>query len=207
MKSLSLLGVLLLSPAVLQAQTLAIPSSNAAETSANSVQRTYSTTETAAETMQKKETSPEYVVKNFNQNLQNNDDKKYDNSQQKAYSFKIINGEIVPDNRRSILISYEDYKINRSFDNWMRCSMRIYVLNDLTEKINNFSFKLHWPEISTTVQMNRLNPGVRTYKDIVLLGNGCLHLDKTPTIEVNRCRVKGMTQEQCADAVKWYRSR
>lgn len=207
MKSLSLLGVLLLSPAVLQAQTLAIPSSNAAETSANSVQKTYSTTETAAETMQKKETSPEYVVKNFNQNLQNNDDKKYDNSQQKAYSFKIINGEIVPDNRRSILISYEDYKINRSFDNWMRCSMRIYVLNDLTEKINNFSFKLHWPEISTTVQMNRLNPGVRTYKDIVLLGNGCLHLDKTPTIEVNRCRVKGMTQEQCADAVKWYRSR
>lgn len=207
MNSLSLLGVLLLSPAVLQAQTLAIPSSNAAETSANSVQKTYSTTETAAETMQKKETSPEYVVKNFNQNLQNNDDKKYDNSQQKAYSFKIINGEIVPDNRRSILISYEDYKINRSFDNWMRCSMRIYVLNDLTEKINNFSFKLHWPEISTTVQMNRLNPGVRTYKDIVLLGNGCLHLDKTPTIEVNRCRVKGMTQEQCADAVKWYRSR
>lgn len=207
MKSLSLLGVLLLSPAVLQAQTLAIPSSNAAKTPVNSVQRTYSTTETAAETMQKKEASPEYVVKNFNQNLQNNDDKKYDNSQQKAYSFKIINGEIVPDNRRSILISYEDYKINRSFDNWMRCSMRIYVLNDLTEKINNFSFKLHWPEISTTVQMNRLNPGVRTYKDIVLLGNGCLHLDKTPTIEVNRCRVKGMTQEQCADAVKWYRSR
>lgn len=207
MKSLSLLGVLLLSSAVLQAQTLAIPSSNTAKTPANSVQKTYSTTETAAETMQKKETSPEYVVKNFNQNLQNNDDKKYDNSQQKAYSFKIINGEIVPDNRRSILISYEDYKINRSFDNWMRCSMRIYVLNDLTEKINNFSFKLHWPEISTTVQMNRLNPGVRTYKDIVLLGNGCLHLDKTPTIEVNRCRVKGMTQEQCADAVKWYRSR
>ena len=207
MKSLSLLGVLLLSPAVLQAQTLAIPASNTAKTPANSVQKTYSTTEAAAETMQKKETSPEYVVKNFNQNLQNNDDKKYDNSQQKAYSFKIINGEIVPDNRRSILISYEDYKINRSFDNWMRCSMRIYVLNDLTEKINNFSFKLHWPEISTTVQMNRLNPGVRTYKDIVLLGNGCLHLDKTPTIEVNRCRVKGMTQEQCADAVKWYRSR
>ena len=207
MKSLSLLGVLLLSPAVLQAQTLAIPSSNTAKPPANSVQKTYSTTEAAAETMQKKETSPEYVVKNFNQNLQNNDDKKYDNSQQKAYSFKIINGEIVPDNRRSILISYEDYKINRSFDNWMRCSMRIYVLNDLTEKINNFSFKLHWPEISTTVQMNRLNPGVRTYKDIVLLGNGCLHLDKTPTIEVNRCRVKGMTQEQCADAVKWYRSR
>ena len=31
--------------------------------------------------------------------------------------------------------------------------------------------------------------------------------DKAPTIEVNRCRVKGMTQEQCADAVKWFQSK
>ena len=55
--------------------------------------------------------------------------------------------------------------------------------------------------------MNRLNPGVRTYKDVVLLGEGCFNLDKAPTVEVNRCRVKGMTQEQCADAVKWFQSK
>ncbi len=207
MKSLSLLCALLLSPAVLQAQTLAIPSSNTAKTPASSVQKAAPAAKPTPVTTQRNEAASEYVVKNFNPDLQNTDDKKYDNSQQKAFSFKIVNGEIVPDNKRSILISYEDYQINRSFDNWMRCSMRIYVLNDLTEKINNFSFKLHWPEISTTVQMNRLNPGVRTYKDIVLLGNGCLHMDKTPTIEVNRCRVKGMSQEECADAVKWYRNR
>ncbi len=148
--------------------------------------------------------APNYVVKNFN----NNEPEVYDNSERKVYTLKMVDGDIVIDNPpRSILISYEDYKINRSFDDWVRCSLRIYVLNDLTERVTNFSFKLHWPDMDTAIQMNRLNPGVRTYKDVVLLGEGCYNLDKAPTVEVNRCRVKGMTQEQCADAVKWYQSK
>ena len=55
--------------------------------------------------------------------------------------------------------------------------------------------------------MNQLNPGVRTYKDIALFGDGCFSMDKTPTIEINRCRVKGLSQEACADAVKWYQNK
>lgn len=149
--------------------------------------------------------APNYVVKKFDSD---NDSVKYDNSERKVFTLKMVGDElVVDDNARTILISYENYQINQSFDNWVRCSLRVYVLNDLTERVTNFSFKLHWPDIDASVQMNRLNPGVRTYKDIVLLGNGCFNLDKTPTIEVNRCRVKGMSQEQCADAVKWYQSK
>ena len=149
--------------------------------------------------------APNYVVKKFDSD---DDSVKYDNSERKVFTLKIVGDElVVDDNARTILISYENYQINQSFDNWVRCSLRVYVLNDLTERVTNFSFKLHWPDIDASVQMNRLNPGVRTYKDIVLLGNGCFNLDKTPTIEVNRCRVKGMSQEQCADAVKWYQSK
>ncbi len=149
--------------------------------------------------------APNYVVKKFDSN---DDSVKYDNSERKVFTLKMVGDElVVDDNARTILISYENYQINQSFDNWVRCSLRVYVLNDLTERVTNFSFKLHWPDIDASVQMNRLNPGVRTYKDIVLLGNGCFNLDKTPTIEVNRCRVKGMSQEQCADAVKWYQSK
>jgi len=133
--------------------------------------------------------------------------KKYDNSQRKVYSFKIVDGDVVfdKDEDRSILISYDNFEIKKSFDSLIRCSIRLYVLNDFKDKITNFSFQLHWPDISTSVEMNRLNPGVRTYKDIMLLGDGCLNLDKTPTIEINRCRVKGKTQEECADAVKWFK--
>lgn len=149
--------------------------------------------------------APNYVVKKFDSD---DDSVKYDNSERKVFTLKMVGDEmVVDDNARTILISYENYQINQSFDNWIRCSLRVYVLNDLTERVTNFSFKLHWPDIDASVQMNRLNPGVRTYKDIVLLGNGCFNLDKTPTIEVNRCRVKGMSQEQCADAVKWYQSK
>ena len=152
--------------------------------------------------------APNIVVKNFD-NLDRNQKKTETQRNERAvYSFKIIDGEpVFDDMARSILISYGNYQVHKSFDNWVRCSLRIYVVNDLTEKITNFSFKLHWPEMSTVVQMNRVNPGVSTYKDIVLLGDGCFHIDKIPTIEVNRCRVKGMTQEQCADAVKWFKGK
>lgn len=130
----------------------------------------------------------------------------YNNSSPKIISFKVVNGEVILDEKkeRSILVYYDNYQVHRGLDEYVRCSLRIYVLNDLTEKISSLGFKLYWPEISTSVQMSQLNPGVRTYKDIMLMGDGCFALDKAPTIEVNRCRVKGMSQEKCADAIKWY---
>lgn len=146
------------------------------------------------------------VIKNMNgENERKKEEKVYDNSDRKVFTFKIVDGEILIDKDapRSILISYGNYSVNQGFDGMVRCSLRIYVMNDFMERITNFSFKLHWPDLTTSVQMNRLNPGVNTYKDILLLGKGCFNLDKVPTIEVNRCRVKGMTQEQCADAVRW----
>lgn len=135
------------------------------------------------------------------------EDKKYDNSVGRVIEYKIVDGNIVfgNDDDRKVLVYYENFKVSKGMDNLVRCSMRIYVLNDLKERINNLSFKLLWPEINTTVQMARINPGVRTYQDIMLLGEGCFSMDKTPTIEINRCRVKGKTEEQCADAVKWFK--
>jgi hypothetical protein len=119
--------------------------------------------------------------------------------------FKIINGEISIENpeNRKILIYYDNYKLHRGFDKLLKCSIRVYVINDLQENITSLGFRLKWPEIATAVEMRQVKHGVKTYTDLMLLGDGCLRMDKTPTIEVNRCRVKGMTQEQCADAVQW----
>lgn len=142
------------------------------------------------------------AVKNFDAE----DDDKYDNSIGKVFEIRYVDGKVViSENKdRKILVYYDDYKLEKGLDGIVRCSMRIYVLNDLEEKISDFSFKLKWPKIGTSIQMNHLNPGVRTYSDIMLLGDGCYSMDKIPTIEINRCRVKGKTQEKCADAVKWY---
>lgn len=151
--------------------------------------------------------APNYVVKKFENKKKPQPTR--DTEERSVYSFKVVNGEIVVDENadRNILVYYGNYKINQRFDNWISCSIRMYVLNDLQTKITSFGAKLHWPDISTTIQMNHLEPGIKNYKDIMLLGEGCLHLDKTPTIEVNRCRVKGMSQEDCANAVKWFRPR
>ena len=143
------------------------------------------------------------VEKNFGE--EKKEEKKYDNTYGKVYQIRIENGKVVYDNERKILVYYDDYKVERGMDNIVRCSMCIYVLNDLTEHISNLALKLKWPEISTNVQMNRVNPGVRTYMDIMLLGEGCFSMDKTPTIEVNRCRVKGMSEDKCADAIRWFK--
>lgn len=129
----------------------------------------------------------------------------YDNKYGKVAHMKIVDGKVVFDDERYILVYYDDFKVERGFDGITRCSMRIYVLNDLTERINNLALKLKWPEISTNVQMTKVNQGVRTYMDIMLLGDGCLSMDKAPTIEVNRCRVKGMSEDKCADAIRWFK--
>ncbi len=142
------------------------------------------------------------VKKNFNADQQKDEVK---NDSSKVFHFKIVNGKITfDDDHRSVLVYYDNYQIHRGFDKMVKCTIRVYVLNDLKEKITSIGFKLKWPEIMTSVEMSQLKPGVTTYTDLMLLGEGCLHMDKTPTIEVNRCRVRGMSQEACADAIKWF---
>lgn len=134
-------------------------------------------------------------------------EKVYDNTLGHVFQYKVVNGKVIFDEskERKVLVFIDNYKAERGLDGIVKCSLRIYVLNDMLERIHNLSFKLIWPEIRTTIQMNKVNPGVRTYKDIMLLGEGCFTMDKTPTIEVNRCRVKGKSQEQCAQAIHWFK--
>lgn len=145
------------------------------------------------------------VEKNFAEDKNKEEEKKYDNSMGKVFQFRIENDKVIFDEDRKILVSYENFKVERGMDNIVRCSMRIYVLNDLIERISSLGLKLKWPKISTNVQMNKVNPGVRTYMDVMLFGEGCFSMDKTPTIEVNRCRVKGMSESKCADAIRWFK--
>jgi hypothetical protein len=164
-------------------------------------QNTASAKKQPAETTNDDTFSP--VKKNFDNAQQTNE---VVNTESKVQHFRIVNGEIQFDNddKRSVLVYYDNYQIHRGIDKMVKCTIRVYVLNDLKEKITSLGFKLKWPDISTSVEMNHLKPGVSTYTDLMLLGEGCLHMDKTPTIEVNRCRVKGMTQDACADAIKWF---
>ena len=134
------------------------------------------------------------------------DAKKYDNRYGKVFTFHLKDGHIEFDNdkERKILVWYENYNVIKGMDGLARCSIRVFVLNDLTTRINNLGFKIIWPDIRTSINMTKVNPGVNTYVDTMLIGDGCFTMDRTPVLEVNRCRVKGMSEERCADAVHWF---
>lgn len=142
------------------------------------------------------------VDKNFNYSLQDMVEPKDD---PQVFHFKIVDGKVAlaDPEKRHILVYYDNYRVIHSFDKMTKCSIRVYVINDLKEKITSLGFKLHWPDISTAVEMSQVKSGVKTYTDLMLIGDGCLRIDKIPTIEVNRCRVKGMSQDACADAIMW----
>lgn len=152
--------------------------------------------------------NPEFTkgIKNIDNYDTDYDAKKYDNTYGHVFTFHLKNGHIEFDNNseRKILVWYENFNVIKGMDGMARCSIRVFVLNDLTTRINNLGFKIIWPDIRTSVNMTKVNPGVNTYIDTMLIGDGCFTMDRTPVIEVNRCRVKGMSEEKCADAVHWY---
>ena len=135
-----------------------------------------------------------------------NDNSIYDNTIPRVIHFELKDGKFIfdDDDKRDVLVWYENFKVSRGIDGITRCSMRIFVLNDLHERITSLGIKLIWPDIRTNVNMVKINTGVKTYSDVVLMGDGCFTMDKTPVVEVNRCRVKGMTEEKCAEAVHWF---
>ncbi len=215
MKFFSFVFMLMCLPQLLHAQTFAPRAGETGQVSSSTIDKAKTVRKTANKNVSKtpnKSDKASYVQKNFATTNRKEEAKKYDNTERKAFSFKIVKGKVVFDEERSILIWYSNYKTSRSFGSYMQCSLRIHVLNDLTVPINSLAFQLHWKneaglKMDAAFEMNKLQPGVNTYKDVVLLGDGCSIMDGTPMIEVNRCRAKGLSQDRCADAVKWFQNR
>lgn len=120
-----------------------------------------------------------------------------------AYQLRFIGDNVEVVQQPKIFLYYRDFKISRNLNGSVNCSMRFYVLSTLKEKVSNISYRLKWSEIETALAFDDVQPNIATYFDYSLLGNGCYSMDKAPNIIVNRCRVKGLTQRQCADAIEW----
>ena len=117
--------------------------------------------------------------------------------------FRFVNGEVIADTKPKIMLYMRDFKVARNLNGRPSCTMRFYILSSAPEKITNISYRLKWPNIETALSFNDVAPNTPTFFDYALLGNGCYSMDKAPNIIVNRCRIKGMSQRQCADAIQW----
>lgn len=107
----------------------------------------------------------------------------------------------------NIFLYYSDFKIMRTAATGIGCRVRFHILNGLNNRVSNVSIKLIWPGINTPLSFNNVNPNTENYFDYALFGEGCYQMDKIPNIVVNRCRVKGMSQEACANKIRWLTKR
>ena len=102
-----------------------------------------------------------------------------------------------------IQIYMRDFKVSQTLAGIASCSMKFYVTSTLATPITNISFRLKWPDLETPLSFNNLAPNEAGFRTQAFAGKLCYTLDRTPNIIVNRCRVKGMTQQDCAKHIEW----
>lgn len=112
--------------------------------------------------------------------------------------------EFSPDaDKELIFLYYEDFEITRGFGGSVGCNVKFVVVTSLNERLSNLSVKLKWPDISTSLSFDDVRPNIATYYNYALFGDGCYTMNKIPNIVVNRCRIKGISQQACAQKIRW----
>ena len=115
----------------------------------------------------------------------------------------VVPGEKEPDDDRLIFLFYKDFNVSKTMSGMVMCDVKFIILTTLDNPINNISFRLKWPSIETSLSFNEVAPNVETYFNYTLVGDGCYSMDKIPNVIVNRCRVKGLSQRECANKIRW----
>lgn len=122
------------------------------------------------------------------------------NSDVKQY--KIVNGKMVEDEEKeAIYIYYKDFKMVRGIGR-IACDVRFVLVTKLSETLSSISMRLVWPNLATKLTFDRVKPGEENYYDYRFYGDGCYSMDKLPNVTVNRCRLKGRSQKDCASLVQ-----
>ena len=104
-----------------------------------------------------------------------------------------------------IYVFYSDFSIHSSVANSTSCDVKFQVLTTLDRRLNALAIRLKWPSMETPLSFLDVNPNQEYHYSYTLLGDGCYSMDKIPNIVINRCRIKGMSQEECARKVRWIR--
>ncbi len=125
-----------------------------------------------------------------------------DGSKRGSTAFISINSDKEEDDG-NIFLYYSNFKMRRTLATGLGCQVRFHILNGLNKRVSNLSVKLVWPGLNTPLSFDNINPNTENYFDYALFGEGCYQMDKIPNIVVNRCRVKGMSQEGCANRIRW----
>ena len=107
------------------------------------------------------------------------------------------------DPNEKIYMYMRDFKVSKNINGRISCDVRFYLSSKVKEKITNISYRLKWPNMETALSHSNVEPEGEVSVNYTLLGEGCYDMDGVPNIIVNRCRIKGRSQEYCASIIKW----
>lgn len=117
----------------------------------------------------------------------------------------MYDGNPLPKEETLIFLYYSDFTVNRMMSGTVTCDVRFQILTTLDRSLNNLSVRLRWPNMETALSFSDIPPNQSVHYDYTLLGDGCYSMDRIPNIIVNRCRVKGLSQQDCAAKIRWLR--
>ena len=102
-----------------------------------------------------------------------------------------------------ILMYYKNFKIDITPSGRVMCDFDLVIHNSTPNKINTLNAQFVWPSIKTNASFYDVPARSERYLSLTLMGNGCYSMDKAPNIVLNHCRIKGMSEKECASAIHW----
>lgn len=104
-----------------------------------------------------------------------------------------------------IYLFYSDFSVDSMMNGATTCDVKFQIVTTLDRRLNSLAVRLKWADMETPLTFIDVNPNQQYHMTYTLLGDGCYSMDKIPNLIINRCRVKGMSQEECARKVRWIR--
>lgn len=114
-------------------------------------------------------------------------------------------GKINFEEEENIYLYYTNFKITQLLSGQPRCDISFVLFTSLSTTLSDISLRVQWPKINTGLQFQNVKPGEKNFYDYAFYGDGCYSMDKLPNIVINRCRIKGRTQKECASLFRLLR--
>ena len=107
------------------------------------------------------------------------------------------------DEEEYIFLYMKDFTVSKTVSGRTKCDVTFYVDNQTNEMLSRLSYRLKWNKMETTLSFNNIIPRMNYQYKYSLFGEGCYSMDVIPTIIVNKCRIKGKSQDACANMIIW----
>lgn len=85
-----------------------------------------------------------------------------------------------------------------------KCAFGVTVRSEINKTINNLTFRLVYPDDNRFAFIFRnLKPNTAEEHFITTDGDICFYIDGTPHIDLNKCRIHNVREDECVKMLEW----